>query len=147
MNEERQYFPSMTELVDRMSIDSIKMVLQQNQETTRLEIHKLLHDFDLLSKEKNLILSSRLICAVIIISQINLHIWKAKDQLKGAIGEHYDISLKYAHQLNGLRNRIKNFLLISLQDTEKNTQWTNDSIDGLDDWIGDLLGYETDNTR
>ena len=147
MNKKRQYLPSTTELIDRMSIDTIKMVLQKDQKNVQLEIHKLLHDIDLLIKEKKLVLSSRMLCASIILSQINLHIWKAKNQLEGATGKQYDDLLKYAHQLNGLRNRVKNFLLVLLQDTEEKTQWTNDSVDGLNDWIGDLLGYETKNTR
>jgi len=147
MNKKRQYLPSMTELIDRLSIDAIKMVLQKDQKNVQLEIHKLLHDIDLLIEEKDLILSSRTMYSFIILGQINLHIWKAKSQLEGATGKQYDTSLKFAHQLNGLRNRVKNFLLVLLQDTEEKTQWTNDSVDGLNDWIGDLLGYETKNTR
>lgn len=142
MDKERQYLPTMAELIDRMSIDTIKMILQQDKEPIQLEIHKLLHDIDLLLEERSLVVSSRLLCAVVILGQINLHIWEAKKQLEGATPEQYDISLKYAHQLNGLRNRVKNFLLTFLQDVEK-LQWSNDSPDGLEDWIGGLLDYET----
>jgi len=145
--EKRQYLPSMAELIDRTTVDTIKMAVVTNQECTKKELDMLLNDIDLLIKERDVQLSSRLICSIIILAQMNLHIWKAKDRLDNATPEEYADELKYSHQLNGFRNRVKNFLLALLQDTERGAQWSNDSTDGLDDWIGGLLNYENETTR
>jgi len=146
-NKERQYLPSMAELLDRMTVNTIKMAKLPNQKLVKSEIHMLLSDLELLIEERNVTLTSNLLCSVIILAQINLHIWNAKKQLEEAVPEQYADVLKYSHQLNGFRNRIKNYLLEMLQDTERGAQWSNDSVDGLEDWIGGLLGYEAEKTR
>jgi len=146
-NKKRQIMPSMAELIDRTTVDTIKMIKELNRELVSSEIQMLLHDLDILIEERNIKLSARLLCAMVVLSQINFHIWETKDRLEEATSEQYADRLRYAHQLNGFRNRIKNFLLELLQDMERGAQWSNDKTDGLEDWIGGLLGYENKETR
>ena len=50
---------------------------------------------------------------IVLISQINLHIWKNKDLMQENLdnSEKYLSLLKLSHQLNGIRNRMKNYIL------------------------------------
>lgn len=129
-NSERQFLLPIAELIDRLTIDQIKEVLIKENDISN-EIKKLEHDIDLIINEKNLKLSARIIRLVIIISQTNLHIWYNKDKMQND-KDHYNEILKISHQLNGIRNQMKNLLLEETGDIEKNYLRTNFNTDGLD---------------
>jgi len=134
-NEERQFLLPITELIDKLTIDQIKEVLMKNKEYSQdfsNEIIKLEHDIDLIINERNLKLSSRMIRIIIIISQMNLHIWYNKDKMQNCSKENYNEFLKLAHQLNGIRNQMKNLLLEETGDKEKSFVRTNFNTDGLE---------------
>lgn len=137
-NKERKFVLPITELIDRLTIDQIKEVLIKNDEQNEYsqdisdEIKKLEHDIDLIINERDLKLSSRMIRIIIIISQMNLHIWYNKDKMQNCSKENYNEFLKLAHQLNGIRNQMKNFLLEETGDKEKSSIKTNFNTDGLD---------------
>ena len=132
--KERQYLLPLAELIDRLTIDQIKEVLiPEQKESCAQEMEKLAHDIDLIVEEKELKLTARLIRIIIAISQMNLHIWYYKDQMQRD-PESYTNFLKLAHQLNGVKNQMKNLLLEEIGDREKSFQKTNYSTDGLQGW-------------
>ena len=74
---------------------------------------------------------------IIILSQINLHIWNLKDRMeKDKNG--YDKNLKLAHQINGIRNQIKNKLLEKTKDLNQSSKRSNFNTDELNGWDFDL---------
>jgi len=132
--KERRYLLPLAELIDRLTIGQIKEVLiPENKESYAQEMKKLAHDIDLIIEERDLKLSARLIRIIIILSQMNLHIWHNKDKMQKD-PERYSELLKFAHQLNGIRNQMKNLLLEETRDKEKSAIRTNFNIDGLEGW-------------
>ena len=133
-SKERQYLLPLAELIDRLTIAQIKEVLiSENKESYTQEMEKLAHDIDLIIEERELKLSARLIRIIIVLSQMNLHIWFNKDKMQNN-PEHYLELLKLAHQLNGIRNQMKNLLLEESGDREKSAMKTNFNTDALEGW-------------
>jgi hypothetical protein len=133
-SKERKFLPAFAELIDRLTVDQIKeILLPEIKISVADEMKKLCHDVDLLIEERELKLSSRMIRIIIALSQLNLHIWRLKDQMQED-STHYDEQLKKAHQLNGIRNQLKNILLQEAKDKEKSAQRTNFNTDGLEGW-------------
>lgn len=133
-SKERQYLPPLAELIDHLTVNQIKEVLiPRHKSSFAQEMEKLAYDIDLIIEEKQLKLSSRLIRIIIALAQLNLHIWHNKDKMQED-KEHYMELLKLSHQLNGLRNQMKNLLLAEAQDKEKSAQRTNFNTDGLEGW-------------
>ena len=97
----RKYLPTVSELIDRLSIIQLKEVfIPEHKEEYAKEIKDILHD---LESEG---LDSELIRAVIVTSQMNLHIWHNESEARKGInaGE----KLQLTHGLNGIRNTAKN---------------------------------------
>ena len=134
MSSERKFLPPLAELIDRLTVDQIKEVLLKGDKKSFAdEMEKIAHDLDVIIEEKGLKLSARLIRIVIAIAQMNLHIWQNKDQMQKD-PEHYDELLKLSHQLNGIKNQMKNFLLEEAGDKEKALERSNFNTDGLTGW-------------
>ena len=133
-SKERQYLPSFAELVDQLTIDQIKEVLMPElKQDIAQEIERIANDVNLIIDETGVGLSARLIRIIIVLAQINLHIWQNKDKMQSD-PEKYSERLKLAHQLNGIRNQMKNLLLGEMGDREKSTRKTNFNTDGLEGW-------------
>lgn len=133
-SKDRKFLPPFAELVDRLTIDQIKEVLIPNdKESFAKEMEDISHDIDLLIKEKGIELSARFIRIIVAISQINLHIWLNKDEMQKN-EDKYDELLKFSHQLNGVKNQLKNLLLEEVGDKEKALQRSNFNTDGLEGW-------------
>lgn len=133
-DRKRQYLTPFAELVDRMTVDQIKeLLLSDGKESYAKEMTILSNDIDLIIEEKGLEMSSRLIRIVIALSQLNLHIWYNKDRMQEE-PDRYDELLKLAHQLNGVRNRMKNLLLEEVGEKEKAAERSNFDTDGLEGW-------------
>ena len=137
-NEKRLFTYSLAELIDRLTVDQIKEVLlPEKKADVAKEMINICHDVDLIIKEKNLVLDSRLIRIIIAISQLNLHIWKFKDEmesLKDKNEARYLELLKISHQLNGIRNRLKNMLLNQNKEADGASLRSNFNTDGLEGW-------------
>jgi len=130
----RQFLPSLPELIDRLSIDQIKEVLlPDTRDGVAEEMKRLENDIDLLTSELDLKASARLMRKIIVLAQINLHIWYNKDQMQSQ-PEHYSELLTLAHQLNGIRNRIKNSLMDDARHGDEAVRHTNVETDGLAGW-------------
>lgn len=135
VNSDRKFTLPLAELIDRLTIDQIKEVLlPAHKENFSQEMDKLSHDIDLIIAEKGLQLSSRFIRIIIAIAQLNLHIWQNKERMQNE-PERYIELLKFSHQINGIRNQLKNLLLEETGDKDKSSERTNFNTDGLENWI------------
>jgi len=133
-SKERKYVVPFAELVDRLAVDQIKEVLfDEGKASYAAEMEILQHDIDLLITERGIPLTAKLLRIIVALSQLNLHIWLLKDRMQ-VESDKYDELLKLAHQLNGIRNRMKNLLLEEAGDREKSAQRSNVGTDGLSGW-------------
>ena len=97
----------MSELIDRLSIVQLKEVfIPEHKDEYANEIFDILHDIDLTLEEKNVILDARAIRALVVLSQMNLHIWVNETNFRKGIKEGNNLEL--THGLNGIRNTAKN---------------------------------------
>lgn len=133
INKKHEYLPTLADLIDALSIDQIKEVKLEDKQSYALEIKKISHDIDMLISQKQIKLSARLIRMIIIIAQINLFIWNNKDKMQED-PKRYNELLKLSHQLNGIRNRIKNLLLQVSDEVEPSKKRTNIETDDLEGW-------------
>lgn len=132
-NKDREYLPTLADLIDALSIDQIKEIKLKNKQSYALEMKRISHDIDLLISQKQIQLSAKLIRMMIIIAQMNLFIWINKDKMQED-PEHYNDLLKLAHQLNGIRNRVKNRFLELSGELEPSKARTNVETDNLQGW-------------
>lgn len=103
---ERKYLPTLAELVDRLSISQLKEVfIPQHKDEYAQEISDIVHDIQVLlnSSEK---VSAETIRAIVVLSQMNLHIWHNESNYRKGIKDGNDLEL--THGLNGIRNTAKN---------------------------------------
>ena len=131
----RQFLPPMAELIDRLTVTQIKEnLLGDDSGDFYAEISKLVNDIDLIISEKKVPLSGQLIRAVVMMSQINLHIWRNKDLMQENLENEseYLLHLKKAHQMNGVRNLLKNYLLELEGITDASQLRSNFEVDGLE---------------
>ena len=85
---ERKYLPTLSELVDRLSIAQLKEVfITEHKDEYAQEISDILYDIDLTLKEKNVILDAKAIRAIIVLSQMNLHIWHNEANYRKGVKE------------------------------------------------------------
>ena len=105
--EKRKYLPTLSELIDRLSIAQLKEVfITKHKEEYAQEISDILHDIDLTLKEKDVILDSNSVRAIVVLSQMNLHIWHNESNYRKGIKDGNNLEL--THGLNGIRNTAKN---------------------------------------
>ena len=102
----RKYLPTLAELVDRLSIVQLKEVfITEHKEEYAQEIKDIVHDIDLILNDKNVRLSGKDVRAIVVLSQMNLHIWHNETKYRAGEG---DGNLWLTHGLNGIRNTAKN---------------------------------------
>jgi hypothetical protein len=104
----RKYLPTLGELIDRLSIIQLKEVkIPQHKEEYAQEIKDIVHDIsEILSTTKKLKVDGDFIRAIIVLSQMNTHIWYNEDKARS--GENKGNDLVLTHGLNGIRNTAKN---------------------------------------
>lgn len=107
--EQRKYLPTLSELIDRLSIVQLKEVfIPEHKEEYAQEIKDIMHDIDLIfreSVEKSDVWPSDFIRSVIVLAQMNLHIWQNESKARRGDPEG---NLRLTHGLNGIRNTAKN---------------------------------------
>tara|TARA_R110002020_G_scaffold193796_1_gene394323 strand:- start:620 stop:1036 length:417 start_codon:yes stop_codon:yes gene_type:complete len=133
MSEQRRFVLPAAELIDRLAVDQIKEMLLNDTESITKEIGDLSHDLDSIISKKQVVLTARLMRIIMVLSQINVHIWYLKDKMQED-ETRYNELLKLAHQINGVRNRMKNLLLEEFGDKEKSLIRSNFDTDGLKGW-------------
>jgi len=107
MNNDRKYLPTLSELVDRLSIAQLKEVfISEHKKEYSQEIKDILHDIDLIMKQESAKIDANAIRAIVVLSQMNLHIWHNESNYRKGIRDGNDLEL--THGLNGIRNTAKN---------------------------------------
>ena len=104
----RKYLPTLGELIDRLSIVQLKEVkIPQHKEEYAKEIEDIVHDItEILDTNKQLKVDGDFIRAIVVLSQMNLHIWVNEDNARS--GDEQGNQLMLTHGLNGIRNTAKN---------------------------------------
>ena len=104
---ERKYLPTMAELIDRLAIVQLKEVfLPEHKSEYAQEISDIVHDIQVCLDEGDEPVNAETIRAIVVLSQMNLHIWHNEADARKGInsGE----NLRLTHGINGLRNTAKN---------------------------------------
>ena len=103
----RKYLPTLSELIDRLSITQLKEVfILDHKEEYAKEIQDILNDIDLTINESDAKLNAETIRAIVVLSQMNLHIWHNESNYRKGIKDGNNLEL--THGLNGIRNTSKN---------------------------------------
>jgi hypothetical protein len=106
-NNMRKYLPTLSELIDRLSIVQLKEVfITDHKKEYAEEISNILHDLQLILDEKSEGLDANFIRAIVVLSQMNLHIWHNESNYRKGIKDGNNLEL--THGLNGIRNTAKN---------------------------------------
>ena len=105
----RKYLPTLSELVDRLSIAQLKEVfITEHKDEYADEINDIIHDINLELSEKSCILKGEDIRAIVVLAQMNLHIWHNESNYRKGIKDGNNLEL--THGLNGIRNTAKNII-------------------------------------
>ena len=103
----RKYLPTLSELVDRLSISQLKEVfITDHKEEYSQEIADIVHDIQICLDEQGGKVTAETIRAIVVLSQMNLHIWHNESNYRKGIKDGNDLEL--THGLNGIRNTAKN---------------------------------------
>ena len=107
--KQRKYLPTLGELIDRLSIHQLKEVfIPENKENYAKEIQDMVHDIDMILKEHEGEISGDIIRAIIVLSQMNAHIWYNESKVRKGYG---DGDLHLTHGLNGIRQTASNKIM------------------------------------
>ena len=102
----RKYLPTLSELIDRLSIAQLKEVfILEHKEEYSQEIEDIIHDIQICLDESDEAVSADIIRAIVVLSQMNLHIWHNESEVRRGQGAG---NLALTHGLNGVRNTAKN---------------------------------------
>ena len=105
--EERKYLPTLSELIDRLSIVQLKEVfITDHKAEYAEEIAAIVHDIQLYLDESTEAVTAETIRAIVVLSQMNLHIWHNESNYRKGIRDGNNLEL--THGLNGIRNVAKN---------------------------------------
>ena len=104
---DRKYLPTLSELVDRLSIVQLKEVfIPEHKAEYAQEIADITHDVQLALNEQKGVVTADTIRAIIVLAQMNLHIWHNESNVRKGIKD--GNTLELTHGLNGIRNTAKN---------------------------------------
>ena len=107
MAKTRKWLPTLGELIDRLSIHQLKEVfIPENKKNYGKEMKDMVHDIDLILKEHKGEITGEVIRAIIVLSQMNAHIWYNESMVRK--GERGSDNLMLTHGLNGIRNTAVN---------------------------------------
>ena len=104
---QRRYLPTLAELIDRLSIAQLKEVfISSHKDEYSQEIKDICHDINICLDQANNTIDSDTIRAIVVLSQMNLHIWHNESNYRKGIKDGNNLEL--THGLNGIRNTAKN---------------------------------------
>ena len=104
---ERKYLPTLSELIDRLSIVQLKEVfISEHKDEYAKEIAAIIHDIQLYLDESKEPVTADTVRAIVVLSQMNLHIWHNESNYRKGIKDGNNLEL--THGLNGIRNTAKN---------------------------------------
>jgi len=103
----RKYLPTLAELIDRLSIAQLKEVkIPEHKEEYASEISDIVHAIQLCLNEQSGIVTSEVIRAIVVLSQMNAHIWHNESAVRAGTAGPSNLAL--THGINGIRNTAKN---------------------------------------
>ena len=103
----RRYLPTLSELIDRLSIVQLKEVfISDHKSEYAEEIAAIIHDIQAHIDENDVVINAEVIRAIVVLSQMNLHIWTNESNARQGIDAGNKLLL--THGLNGIRNTAKN---------------------------------------
>lgn len=108
----RKYLPTLSELIDRLSIVQLKEVfIPEHKEEYAKEIADIVYDIQLCldsmyNSTDSKVITADTIRAIIVLSQMNLHIWHNESNYRKGIKDGNNLEL--THGINGIRNTAKN---------------------------------------
>ena len=104
--ETRKYLPTLSELIDRLSIVQLKEVfIPEHKSEYAEELADICHDIDICLSNIGAV-NSDVVRAIVVLSQMNLHIWHNESNYRKGIKDGNNLEL--THGLNGIRNVAKN---------------------------------------
>lgn len=104
---ERKYLPTLSELIDRLSIVQLKEVfIPDHKAEYAEEIADIVHDIQAHIDENKAVVDAEVIRAIVVLAQMNLHIWHNETNYRKGIKDGNNLEL--THGLNGIRNTAKN---------------------------------------
>lgn len=102
----RKYLHTLGDLIDRLSIVQLKEVfIPEHKNLYSQEISDIVHDIQVAIDESDAKITAETIRAIVVVSQMNLHIWHNESNYRRGIKEG---NLELTHGLNGIRNTAKN---------------------------------------
>jgi hypothetical protein len=111
--KKRKYLPTLSDLIDRLSIVMLKSVfIAENREAYLKERALIEHDIDLLLDENNDLgqhLGALDVRAIMAIALSNYFIWTNEAEARKG-GTNQNEKLRATHSINGIRNTAKNVL-------------------------------------
>jgi len=103
----RKYLPTLSELIDRLSISQLKEVkIPEHKEEYAQEIADIVHDIQLILNEQKGVVTAEVIRAIVVLSQMNAHIWHNESAVRAGTAGPSNLAL--THGINGIRNTAKN---------------------------------------
>ena len=106
----RKYLPTLGELIDRLTIVQLKEVkIPKHKKEYQQEIKDIVHDINQILLDEKLdrdIVDGDMIRAIIVLAQMNTHIWVNEDNARN--GDERGNKLLLTHGLNGIRITAKN---------------------------------------
>lgn len=107
--KQRRYLHSLGDLIDRLSIVQLKEVfIPEHKDAYSQEIADIVHDIQMILDENNGVITAETIRAIVVVSQMNLHIWHNESNYRRGIKDGNNLEL--THGLNGIRNTAKNVI-------------------------------------
>lgn len=106
--KDRRYLPTLSDLVDRLSIVQLKAIFIPERAREYLEERALIeHDIDQILAGRKITASD--VHAILVIMLANRFIWENESKARNG-GDEQDKLLKLTHSINGVRNAAKNQL-------------------------------------
>jgi hypothetical protein len=125
---------SNSELIDKLIVCQIKQVINnKNHREYEKGISSIIREIDSNIKNKKINIDSKFINLIIALSQINTFIWLLRDKVRES-NKNLDYNIKLSHQLNALRNKVKNTLITYLDGGKESQKKTNINKEDLKGW-------------
>ena len=133
---QRKYLHSLGDLIDRLSIVQLKEVfIPEHKEAYSQEIADIVHDIQMILDENDGKITADTIRAIVVVSQMNLHIWHNESNYRRGIKDGNNLEL--THGLNGIRNTAKNDIQEAVGGRK---DYKIDNVEAFKQWIPS--GYE-----
>lgn len=108
MSRQRKYLPTLSDLVDRLSIVQLKAIfIPERAKEYASERALIEHDIDMILRGKSI--TAAHVHAMLVIMLANRFIWENESKARAG-GSEQDKLLKLTHSINGVRNAAKNEL-------------------------------------